>query len=101
MLMLAARYWSKMDDDDRTYHYVCRIVENPPEPFPVIPKWLFWIVKPFSLIFKGLRNIEETSINDVAENEKNKDKSIKWAKDFKDWYESKHGKQSESGRILH
>ena len=101
MLMLAARYWRKMNDDDKTYHYACRIIENPPEPFPSIPKWLFWVVKPLSLIFKGLRNIEERSTNDFAENERNNAKGVEWAKEFKIWYESKHGKQNHNERVVH
>jgi len=90
MLLLAARYWSRQTDNDRTYHYACRALEHPPEPSPEIPQWNFWILKPLS-VFPKFRNFEKKAKKDMARHEMKDKDNLKWAKEYKEWYEIKHG----------
>ena len=90
MLLLAARYWSAKHDEDRTYHYACRALDNPPNTNPEIPKWVFWILKPL-YIFKKFRNFEEKCRKDFEKDE-NKDKeNLDWAREYKRRYEARYG----------
>ena len=88
MLMLYARYWNNKEDDEMTYKYVCRVVENPPEPFEGIPDWGFRLLKPFELFLKRFKGIEAKARKDFSDDEINREENLKWAGDFKEWYES-------------
>lgn len=89
MLMLAARYWFNNQNEEMTYKYVCKVIANPPEPIEQIPKWTFWIIKPFSLFFKNLRKIEKKSESIFSDHEQKNKERVKWAMEYKNWYESK------------
>jgi tetratricopeptide (TPR) repeat protein len=89
ILLLTASYWYSKQNEEMTYKYVCRYVENPPEPIEQIPKWIFWIIKPFSLFFKNLRNLEKRSKFLFAEHNCRDIGKVAWAKKYKKQYESK------------
>ena len=89
MLLLAARYWYDKQNEEMTYKYVCKVIKNPPDSIEQIPKWTIWIIKPFSLFFKNLRNIERKFISIVSDHEQKNKEWVKWAMDYKNWYESK------------
>jgi tetratricopeptide (TPR) repeat protein len=91
MLLLAARCWSERENEDQTYNYVCRAIENvpysePPEP----PRVVFSIFKLLSL-FKRFRALDSKAKKDnAAYNEYHKE-NIEWAFNYKEWYEAKNG----------
>lgn len=87
MLMLAVRYWYNKKEDEKTYQYACRIIENPPEPTEAMPSWGFLIIKPFSLLFKRFKVAEEKAKKAFSEEERRREENIKWAREFKEWYE--------------
>jgi tetratricopeptide (TPR) repeat protein len=90
MLMLVARYWHIKQNEEMTYKFVCRFIENPPsEKNEHIPKITFWILNPFSLFFKNLRNIEKKAIDAISENNRKNKEKMMWAKEYKKWYEKK------------
>ncbi len=89
MLILAARYWHDKQDEEMTYKYICKAIENPPTSEEKIPQFIFWILKPFSLFFKNLRNIEKKANNAFYESEQKDKEWIAWAVQYKNWYESK------------
>ena len=89
MLMLAARYWHDKQNEEMTYKYICKVIENPPTEEEQIPQFVFWIMKPFALFFKNLRNIEKKAKNAFDESEQKNKEWIEWAKEYKNWYESK------------
>ena len=98
MLMIAVRYWLNLNDSDRTYLYVCRVVDNPPIQTPEIPKWIFWILKPLS-IFRRFRHFEKNTKKDLSKYDKRDIDDLKWANEYKAWYEKSHGIKQEN--ILH
>ncbi len=95
MLILAARHWSMKKDEDKTYYYVCRALENRIYYSPVIPGWVNWFIKLLSF-FKKYQNIEEKVKMDQINHENRQKEEIKWAMDFKKWYESEKGGKHET-----
>ena len=87
MLMLSARYWSDKENLEMTYKFVCRLLENPPEQIEKVSRWVFGIIKPFSLVFKNFRGIEEKSKRAFEDAKRKREARLKWARDFKEWYE--------------
>jgi hypothetical protein len=88
MLLLSARYWAESGDDERTYKFVCRALENANKKDPEIPRWLFWLIRPLS-IFKKFRRIEKKAQLDAQSYKDYKTNQLNWAKKYKVWYESK------------
>ena len=88
MLLLSARYWAKSGDEERTYKFVCRAIENAAIKEPDIPRWIFWIIKPLS-IFKKFRGFEEKALRDEQSYREYKTDQLHWARKYKTWYESK------------
>ncbi len=88
MLLLSARYWAKSGDEERSYHFVCRAIEYRLETQTEIPKWLFWLLKPFSIL-KRYRGLEKNAREGVQINKQWKSDNLEWAKRYKEWYESK------------
>ncbi len=88
MLLLSARYWATSGDEERSYHFVCRAIENRSETPAEIPNWLFWLLKPFSLL-KKYRGLEKNAKEGVQINKQWKADNLEWAKRYKEWYESK------------
>jgi tetratricopeptide (TPR) repeat protein len=91
MLMLSARYWSDKEDLDMTYKFVCRILENPPEQIEKVSRWVFGVIKPLSLVLKNFRGIEEKSKRAFEDAKRKREARLKWARDFKEWYERSLG----------
>lgn len=87
MLMLSARYWSDKENLEMTYKFVCRLLEKPPEQIEKVSSWVFGIIKPFSLVFKNFRGIEEKSKRAFEAAKGKREARLKWARDFKAWYE--------------
>ena len=85
MLLVAARYWSEIDDD-RAYPFVCRTLENEARTTSGVPTWLLWLMKPLS-IFGRFRGIEEKARNDMQAHGKYKEEQLAWAREYKTWYE--------------
>ncbi len=88
MLLLSARYWAKSGDEERTYQFVRRALENSNEKTYEIPKWPFKLMKPLS-VFKKFRGLEERAKKDEKNYQKNREEQLNWAKQYKAWYESK------------
>lgn len=89
MLLLSARYWAQTRDEERTYRFVCRALENSNEETHKIPRWPFKLLKPLSLFFKKLRGLEEKAENGEQINQKYREDQLNWARQYKAWYESK------------
>jgi tetratricopeptide (TPR) repeat protein len=89
MLLLSARYWAHSGDEERTYRFACRALENSDEKIYRIPKWPFKLLKPLSLFFKKFRGLEAKATRGEEINRKYKEDQLKWAKQFKAWFESK------------
>ena len=87
MLMILARYWAGKEDLEMTYKLVCRVLENPPEQIEKVSRWVFGIIKPLSLFSKNLKGVEEKSKRAFEEAKRKSEARIKWARDFKEWYE--------------
>jgi len=98
MLLLAARYWSNKDDEDQTYNYACRALENVPrEEFENIRKVINFIFGLCS-IFKKYRGLEARAKKDEIEFKKYYKESIEWAIQYKQWYEAKHTSSDDVSR---
>ena len=93
-LMIAARYWSRKNDEDRTYHYACRVIESPQYSFEWVKKLIFLLFKGLS-VFKKFQNIEAKARADAASSEQGVKNNLKWAKSYKERYEAMHGKPKE------
>ena len=89
MIMLAARYWSSLNDVDKTYYYACRAVENYPQSIPELPDFAYWILKIFT-IFPKLRNLDKEARKSFAKHKNRRLQDLKWAHDFIKWYEAKY-----------
>jgi tetratricopeptide (TPR) repeat protein len=88
-LLLAARYWSKNGNEDQTYNYACRALENVPRAKPHdIPKVIYWLCK-FLSIFKRFRGLYSEAKRSQSGYEKYYKENIEWARQYKEWYESK------------
>jgi tetratricopeptide (TPR) repeat protein len=95
MLLLAARYWSHNNNEDQTYSYACRALENVPHSKPDdIPIWVYWLLK-FLSIFKRFKRLESRVKESGLKYEKYHKDSIEWAWQYKKWYEEKHGSTKE------
>ena len=90
MLMLSARFWSELGDEDRSYNYACRVIENAPQSYE-LPAWVLKILKALSK-FNKFRGLENKAKTDWSNHEHYKKDSLKWAKQYKAWYELKHPK---------
>ncbi len=88
MLLLVARYWSKSNDEDKTYHYVCCALENIPTSTAEIPSWVYLLLKPLSLTRK-FRGLEARSKANNLKHDKNENDNLDWARQYKAWYEDK------------
>lgn len=88
MLLLSARYWATSGDEERSYDFVCRAIENRLETPKEIPNWLFWLIKPFSILNK-YRGLEKNAREGVQLNKQWKEDNLEWATQYKEWYESK------------
>jgi tetratricopeptide (TPR) repeat protein len=90
VLLFAARYWSNKDNEDQTYNYVCRALENvPSEEFENIRKVINFIFRLCS-IFKKNRGLEARAKKDEITVTKYNKETIEWAIQYKQWYEAKH-----------
>lgn len=89
-LMIAARYWLSLNDADRTFLYVCRIVDNPPIQVSENSEWVFWLLKPLS-IFRRFRHLEKNMKRDLLKANVSVKNNLKWANKYKTWYEENHG----------
>ena len=94
MLLLSARYWAQSRDEERTYSFVCRALENANEETHEIPRWPFKLLKPLSIFFKRLRGLEEKAERGEQINKKYREDQLNWAKQYKAWYESKQSTES-------
>jgi hypothetical protein len=88
MLLLSARYWATSGDEERSYNFVCRAMKNRTETPAEIPNWLFWLLKPFSIL-KKYRGIETKAKEGVQIDTQWKADNLEWARQYKIWYESK------------
>ncbi len=90
MLLIAARYWSEKENDDQTYNYTCRALENAPRGEPDdVPKVAYFIFKVFS-IFKKYRKLPHKAKESNLAFKQYYKESIEWAWHYKQWYEEKH-----------
>jgi len=91
MLLLAARYWSDKKDEDQTYNYACRALENVPRTEPGnISKMTYFIFKLLS-VFKTFRKLPSKAEEGHLKFKQHYKESIEWAWQYKQWYESNHG----------
>jgi len=88
MLLLSARYWSTSGDEERSYNFVCRAMENRTEKPTEIPNWLFFLLKPISIL-KKYRGLETKAKEGVQIDKQWKTDNLEWARQYKTWYESK------------
>lgn len=88
MLLLSARYWSESGDEERTYRFACRAIENSAEETPAIPGWLLWLIKPLT-VFRRFRGLEEKAVHDSRAHRQYRLDHLKWAHEYKKWYEWK------------
>lgn len=89
MLLLTARYWSESGDEERTYRFVCRAIEHSAEKTPGIPSWLFWLMKPLTIL-KKFRDLEDQARYDIQGCRKYRVDHLIWANEYKTWYEWKN-----------
>lgn len=91
LLLLAARYWSEKKDEDQTYNYACRALENVPRAEPEdVPKAIYFLFKILSVFKKKYRKLESKAREDEVEFKKHYKESIGWAWKYKQWYETNH-----------
>jgi tetratricopeptide (TPR) repeat protein len=91
MLLLSAKYWSNNGNEDQTYNYACRVLENVPRSKPEdLPKSVYWLLKFFS-IFKRFRGLESAAKESQVGYENYYKDNIEWVRQCKEWYEAKHG----------
>ena len=91
MLLLVARYWFEKNNEDQTYNYACRALENVPRAEPEdIPKALYFILKLLS-VFKKFRRLPSLAKKGDLNFKKHYKESIQWAWQYKQWYEKNHG----------
>jgi hypothetical protein len=89
MLLLAAKYWSSKSNQAQTYNYACRALENVPSSKPEdIPKVIYWLCK-FLSIFKRFRGLYSAAKRSQSGYEKYYKENIQWARQYKEWYDSK------------
>ncbi len=89
MHFLVAMYWLSRKENKNVYKSVSLALENPPEVISKLPKLTILIVKLIGCIFWFKKKNLSKSIDDYCNsyNEENEAK-LKWAREFKDWYES-------------
>lgn len=88
MLLLYARCWSELGDEERIYHYVCRAIKNAEKLSPELPRWFFKMIKSLS-IFKKFRGLENKARIEHSNNVKYREEWLEWAQKYKTWYEDK------------
>jgi tetratricopeptide (TPR) repeat protein len=95
MLLLSAKYWSNNGNEDQTYNYVCRVLENVPRSEPEdMHKSFYWLLK-FLSIFKRFQGLQSVAKESQVGYEKYYKDNIEWARQYKEWYEAKHGQREE------
>jgi tetratricopeptide (TPR) repeat protein len=87
MLLLSARYWAQSGDEEKTYQFVRRALENSSVKTHKIPKWSFKLMKPLSF-FKKFRGLEEKAEKDEQTFRKNREEQLNRAKQYRAWFES-------------
>ncbi|PCI46598.1 MAG: hypothetical protein COB51_06890 [Moraxellaceae bacterium] len=91
MLVLSAKYWHRQKHEKNTYLYVSKSVENPPQNVNLsFMKYLSWLLKPFALLSKRIRHVQESIHEDFVDEDANENEDLEWAKKYKEWYESKY-----------
>lgn len=94
MLMLVASYWHEQKDHDRTYHYVCRVLDSSPQRAPGMVKKLILSMLKMLSSFKKYRHVEQRAKEELANHEHNSKACLDWAEAYKTWYEERHAAES-------
>lgn len=90
-LILAARCWSEKDDEDQTYNYACRALENVPRSEPKDMSRVAYFIFKLLSVFKKFRKLPSKAKESNLAFLTHYKESMKWAWQYKQWYEAKHG----------
>ena len=90
MLLLVARCWCEKKNDEQTYNYVCRAIENVPYSEPEESPKIFYLILKCLSVFKRFRGIEARARKGMLKWRKDHKESVQWALNYKRWYESKN-----------
>ena len=88
MLRLVAHIYQDRGDDERTYLYVCRALENPPKPLEDIPRFFMAGWRLLSIFIPRLKTKTDPDKSLHSFNKRQQDWQA-WAEDWKEWYEKK------------
>ena len=90
-LILAARCWSEKDNEDQTYNYACRALENVPRSEPEDMSMVTYFVFKLLSVFKKFRKLPSKARESNLAFMKHYKENLEWARQYKQWYEAKHG----------
>ena len=88
MLRLVAYIYRDRGDDERTYLYVCRALENPAKPLEDIPRFFMAVWRLLSIFIPRLKTKTDPDKSLHSFNKRQQDWQA-WAEDWKEWYEKK------------
>ena len=90
ILMVAARYWSRKNDEGLTYHFACRVLKSSQYEYPKLMWFVNLILGALSIFKKGVNAGKRAKKDQESYKEYVKD-SLRWANEIKNEYEAKHG----------
>jgi tetratricopeptide (TPR) repeat protein len=91
---LLSEIYTEQDDHERAAKFARLGIENFPDPFPSIPKLLFWLLRIGAALFPRLKRINESAKRDLTDLNKDNKEWYLWAKEYLHSYDSVTGKHS-------
>ena len=85
-LLLAARCSLEIGEEEEAYRYARAALSVPITRHAPVPQWLLWLLKPLEL-FPKLRGLGKRAVEDFEEGNTRMERSIRWAKEYVEWYE--------------
>ncbi len=90
MLRLVTHIYRDRGEEEQAYLYVCRALENPPEPIEDIPRYLMAVWRLLSILIPRLK--KKADPDKALHNYYKKEQGWQaWAEEWKEWYENRYG----------